>query len=335
MDIKKSAPLIAAATLGVVAFVAAIQFSSPAQVVDPSQNVKWLEMPVASRNLEPGQMIGEKDLVLIKVDERVMGGAVMNDRATLVGRVTSTMVGKGSLFSSFMLASEGAGAGLAGVLKPGQRAITLEINEFNGMVNFMQPGSRVDLVARVQVEGEQVARTVAQNVLVLAVGPRLSPSQPQEESKLSGDAANDQQKQNSASRSVTLLVLPEQAELFDLASANNFRLTLRASDDDQTPKLAGATMSDLLGDVQLASNRDASQRPAPQRSTSDPFSETGYKRPDSNQKHTPEIVVPVMHKMTVIRAGAPVEIEVEVPAKPKAKGGTIADISDLLRSIAD
>ena len=330
MDIKKSLPLIAAGTLGVVAFIAARQLSSPAPMADPSQKVKWVELPSAARDIEPGQIVSEKDILAIKVDERAMGGSVVPDSRMLVGRVTSTMIGKGSLFSSQMLAAEGSGSGLAGILKPGQRAMTLEINEFNGMINFMQPGSRVDLMARVQVESELSVSTIAQNVLVLAVGPRVSATQ-QEKSLLSGDAAVQQQQQVAMSRSVSLLVTPEQAQQIDLAAANSFRLTLRASNDSEEVKLASATIGDLMSDVKSTSGKRHGRNPV-RNASNDPFDNAP--KPSGTPAGAVAPVEPTTHKMRVIRNGASEEIEVEVPAK-KNSDSSLLNISDLFKGIGE
>jgi Flp pilus assembly protein CpaB len=113
MDMKKSLPLIVAGTLGVGAFIAARQMAAPAPAADPSASVKWVEIPTAARDIDPGQLLGESDIVTLKVDERVMGGAVIPQAQLLVGRVASAPIGKGSLFTSSMLAADGSAPGLA------------------------------------------------------------------------------------------------------------------------------------------------------------------------------------------------------------------------------
>src|SRR4051812_42510317 len=111
------------------------------------------------------------------------------------------------------------------------RAMTLQVDEFSGVAGMLVPGCHVDVIAAIQgANGEPVARTIVQNVKVQAVGQKLTVAPP---------AANEQKKENAnepaaePTRSVTLLVTPEQAEGLELAcSTGRPRLVLRSGRDD-------------------------------------------------------------------------------------------------------
>jgi pilus assembly protein CpaB len=103
---------------------------------------------------------------------------------------------------------------------------------------MVRPGSRVDLVATLQEGGADraMAKTVVHNVLVTAVGQRMT------------DAPVDPRQPPEPFRSVTILVTPEQAEAVELtATTARPRLVLRNNLDKDTVESAGVSFADLRG----------------------------------------------------------------------------------------
>jgi pilus assembly protein CpaB len=120
------------------------------------------------------------------------------------------------------------------------RAITIEVNEFNGVGGFLVPGCHVDVIATLNGENnETFNRTVVQNVKVLAVNAHLSAT---------GPGADPE-----PMRSVTLLAVPKEAEAINLAAASGRpRFVLRAYGDDSTNLSEGVTLAELRGKIHRA-----------------------------------------------------------------------------------
>jgi Flp pilus assembly protein CpaB len=121
----------------------------------------------------------------------------------------------------------------------GMRAITLEINEFSGVAGFVQAGCHVDILQTLRDEksGNPIARTIAQNVKVTAIGIRHVAD------------GNADSNNGGGGRSATLLVTPAQAEVLELASMSGRpRLTLRGSNDLAPAWTKGISLNELVGD---------------------------------------------------------------------------------------
>jgi len=132
------------------------------------------------------------------------------------------------------LAARGSGAGLAPLIQPGMRAISVRVKDVVGVAGFVLPGMRVDVLVTGQPSGhtETLTRTVLQNVPVLSAGQTI---QTDGKSAISAPV-------------VTLLVTPDDAEALTLANAEGrIQLVLRNSSDGVLLQPRGRQLSDLYG----------------------------------------------------------------------------------------
>ncbi len=112
-----------------------------------------------------------------------------------------------------------ADVGLPVRLKPGTRAISIQIDKVKGISGLLQPGDRVDILAIPPKSGSELPHTAAilRGVRVLAVGTSLETT----------SATPSPEEQNSTT--ITLEVTPKQANLLAAADANTqLRLALRS-----------------------------------------------------------------------------------------------------------
>jgi pilus assembly protein CpaB len=133
------------------------------------------------------------------------------------------------------LAAAGSPSGLVPMIKAGQRAVGVRVNDVISVAGFVQPGMRVDVVLTGHPPGSQnsVSRTVLQNILVLSAGPVLQP---------------EPKGQAIIATVVTLSVDPEQAEILILASdEGKVQLVLRNSTDSRIDPAKGTQLSTLYG----------------------------------------------------------------------------------------
>lgn len=162
-----------------------------------------------------------------------------NDMQKLQERVVKVGVLRGEAVLEGKLAPEGTKGGLAAIIAPGKRAMTVRVNDVVGVAGFALPGNYVDVVVNAQQEQNgkaedtrQISKTVLENVLVLAVAQ---------------EAGRDETKPKVVS-AVTLELSPEDAEKLDLArSVGSLSLVLRNQIDKDPVSTAGITKHQLFG----------------------------------------------------------------------------------------
>lgn len=333
MNLKTVVPLSAATVLGLVAAIVAAQLvrQRPVLIVEGDQTraLSMTEVVVAGKDIAPGTVLKLEDLATARFESGSAPPEAPRSMATLVNRVAKVQVPRGQVFHPTMLAEQGVAGGLSAVIPDGMRAMTVEVNEFTGLAGLIEPGNRVDVIARVRDGSDdknETVRTIVQDVQVLAIGNVLTNSKALSENngqnaaqKAEAESTLPASKQPGA-RSATLLLSPEDVERLDLAMGQNptmsIRFALRSPVDRKPAGTAGATMASLMtsgggggvpatdptgGDARLASAKSGPTT----RAADDVFGVTsGPVRPAPSGKAG-------MRSITVIRAGVPTQVEVE------------------------
>jgi pilus assembly protein CpaB len=117
-------------------------------------------------------------------------------------------------------------ADFAGMLEPGTRAMTIEVDELNSVAHMVQPGNRIDLMlAMSRDDGGKAVVPFMDRMKVLATGQRVSPDGEEK-------PAGAQRKSYNYSN-LTLEVTPSQAARLTLAQdLGKLRFTLRNEKDE-------------------------------------------------------------------------------------------------------
>jgi pilus assembly protein CpaB len=122
--------------------------------------------------------------------------------------------------------------GMAVVTQMGKRAMAVRVDDIVGVAGFINPGNRVDVLVTLQQSPPQ-AKTVLQNVLVLATGTQM-------EAQGSGTKPREV-------RVITVEVTPEEAEKLTLAAhEGKVTMALRNYANTQPTLTRGATLATLL-----------------------------------------------------------------------------------------
>jgi pilus assembly protein CpaB len=230
MNVKKVAPLVIALVLGLVAAKMAFDFVQKRQDQTAS-DTKKVQIVIAKRPVDAGQVLTDDDLAMGDVSSEAVNDTVFKSTDQVVGRVTVVSIVQGQAVSTTLLAPRGSGPGLQATVPLGMRAVTVDINEITGVAGYLVPGCHVDVLQTLRDEksGLPVAHTLAQNIKVTAVGQKHGPD---------GDGGG---------RSITLLVTPQQAELFELASSvGRPRFALRGSNDLSVTDTKEVTLAELI-----------------------------------------------------------------------------------------
>ncbi|HET8547141.1 MAG TPA: Flp pilus assembly protein CpaB [Bryobacteraceae bacterium] len=169
----------------------------------------------AARDLSAGTRLRKNDLKRVKVSEKnVPKGAVMEERAA-VDRVLLYPVSANETIVSSRLTTTATTEGIASMIEPGKRAISVPITDVSSAGGLIGPRAHVDvLFTRTGSLQEALTTTILQDVIVLSIGKMTEAGQ-----NLDPRLPKPQQ------QTATLLVYPEQARLLELAR-NNGKISL-------------------------------------------------------------------------------------------------------------
>ncbi len=221
--------------IGLGAVVLASRWISHKAAVQSSKVV------VAATDIDLGTPLSLRMLKVADWPSDSVPAGAFTDIKTLDTRVLKTSISRGEPVLESKLAPLGATGGLSAVIKEGNRAMTVRVNDVVGVAGFALPGNYVDIVVNTQDEtikaenaNKSISKIVLEHILVLAV------AQEQNRDETKPRVVN----------AVTLEVTPEQAEKLDLArSVGSLSLVLRNQIDNSSAATSGSTKKDLLSDV--------------------------------------------------------------------------------------
>ena len=237
MKIKTFVPAILAGVLGLGAAVLvrnSMMKSKTVVVAAP----KTVQAVVAKGNLINGQTVTADDLTIATVPAPDKPGDIVTNPGDVLGRVLSAPVVEGQTFQTAGIAPRGASPTLPSLVPAGMRAITLNVDESNTFSGMLVPGCHVDILGTFSNGKSSVTRTLIKNVLVQAVGQRLT------------SAKAEDGKEPPPFHTATLIVTPHQAAMLDLTSASaKMRFVLKgfAKPTEEEPDNGFANIAELNG----------------------------------------------------------------------------------------
>jgi pilus assembly protein CpaB len=213
--------------------------------VNEQATVQSSKVVVAATDVDLGTPLAPQMLKVADWPSGSVPTGAFTDVKALDTRVLKTSVSRGEPVLESKLAPLGATGGLSAVIKEGNRAMTVRVNDVVGVAGFALPGNYVDIVvntidetAKAANGNNSISKIVLEHILVLAV------AQEQNRDETKPKVVN----------AVTLEVTPDQAEKLDLArSVGTLSLVLRNQIDSSLAATSGSTKKDLLnGDTQPA-----------------------------------------------------------------------------------
>jgi pilus assembly protein CpaB len=218
---------IFAILVGLAGAYAVRQYLKEAPVVaQAAAEPEFVTVPIASSDLMDGRQLTINDVTLLRMTREELqqsqyaNQAFMQNTSQSAGRILRGGIKKGEAFFTNHLYPEGMGPGVAERLKPGQRAVTVAIENVGAVEGYARPGTLVDVLFR-STESEtlpEVTITLLEAVEILAVGRVTLPGH---------DVAGDVEK-----TTVTVGVTPQQAKALKVVEGRGeMTLALRASDD--------------------------------------------------------------------------------------------------------
>jgi pilus assembly protein CpaB len=179
-------------------------------------SAQGVDVVVAAHDIGVGAKIDDKDIKVVRFPTGGLPPNCFHQKSSVVGRGVVLPIAKGEFVLPTKLAGENAGSGMASLIPPGMRAVSVRVSDVIGVAGFVLPGTRVDvllLTGNPTGGSEEQTTTVLENVAVIASGQKLDRSS-------SGEPQN--------TPVITLLVSPEDAKNLTLASSKGrIQLILR------------------------------------------------------------------------------------------------------------
>ncbi len=212
--------------------------------------VTMTEIVVAARDLDIGATVQITDLRMEAWPSLNVPTGSFATMDEVVERVPVNQILAEEPVLARRLSPPGSGIGLSPKVPDGMRAMSIRVDEINGVGGFVFPEARVDVLITgspmSSPEAGQMTKTILGNVRVLSAGELLTP-----------DPSGKPQKVPV----VTLLLTPQQAEMVTLAQTQGrLQLVLRNSQDSEVAETTGVREAELFGSVARTINVS---RPAP------------------------------------------------------------------------
>jgi len=140
-----------------------------------SPEVNGRPIVVAARELERGGVVAAADVRVSQVRGTLSGSFSKPEELLGATLVLPVKENEPFLQDRVVLRAPASG-GAGGSVSSGMRAISIRVAESDGVVNLLHPGSKIDIQAVSDRNGNIELRTILQNVEVLAVTPASDPN---------------------------------------------------------------------------------------------------------------------------------------------------------------
>jgi pilus assembly protein CpaB len=233
MEMKPKVILIIALVLGLITS-GAVYFMMDNMQGEPVAK-KTVSVVVATKDIQPRMTI-EEGLVKVKqMPKEMVHPQAINSLSEVKGNlVLKKIIAGEQILKPRLLNEKGDSPGLAFNLEPSQRAVTVAVNEVIGVAGFLTPGDHVDVVGVFTSNSgdEAIAKTVLQNIKVLAVAQ---------------DMVNGKDQEPKVTKSVTLAADLKDAEKLILADARgDIRLALRSVKNKSNVVTDGIKIAEII-----------------------------------------------------------------------------------------
>lgn len=195
------------------------------------------QVVVAAQDIQPGAPIRPEQLKVMEWGGEAPPAGAFDSIDQVAGRILRSPAFTGEQLLESKLAPRSAKGGLATIIAPGSRAISVRVDDVVGVAGFALPGAYVDvLVSARDASQAPFSRIVLERVRVLAA-----------EQETAADPSTPK-----VVRAVTLELTPREVEILDLArSVGSLSLALRGEFDSTRGLGRGARLADL-GDKSTA-----------------------------------------------------------------------------------
>lgn len=128
---------------------------------------------VAAAAVSLGSLVEPTVVDVVYMPDAAVPQGAFRSAASLTGRVLGRSLVKGEPVLESALLPEGSEAGLSALIEKNARAVAIEVDPYVGVGGFVQPGSRVDVLATQKRGSDRRTDVLLENLRVLAVDVRV------------------------------------------------------------------------------------------------------------------------------------------------------------------
>lgn len=220
------------------------QVVPPASQIPPALGTVTLYTP--ERQVRPGVKLSDVNFKEVYWPRNQVPEGAVRDLAELKDMYSKAVIEPGVPVQHSLLSNQPVEDALP--LTPGNRAISIEIDQVSGLEGHALPGTKVDVTLTYMKEQQLTTKIIVQNARVLSYGGVTK-----------AELANATGKtERVASKTITLDVAPGDALQIQTArQMGRLGLMMRTQDDDKAPSVTELSGNDIQG--------SRKERPAPQR----------------------------------------------------------------------
>lgn len=202
----------------------------------PMAKVETELIAVATEDLHRGDKLTKEDMRQVPFLKDSMPLGAHTDAEKLVGRTLIQSLKKTEpILESRLAPTDITAGGLAVIISPKKRAMSVKIDKVIGVSGFIKPGHSVDVLVSIKKPGKQVGyitKIILENILVLSSDAEMK---------------EGEKKASKGPEVITLEVTLKEAEKLALAlNQGKIQLALRNYSDTEDELTRGATVSTLL-----------------------------------------------------------------------------------------
>ena len=258
MRLTRQSALLIALGCGAVAALLAYTYLKHATSTPKAAAPAPVKVIVAHEDLAADTIIHATMLAEDTVAQDKFPADGVKDMSEVDGAVALTKIGAGKPIRRSQIGARTAALGLNFVVPPGMRAVTVSTDPVSGVAGFLKPGNRVDVIATFEVGHETVARTILQDVGLLAIGAEATRAEeappPAEAADQKGAPPRPAEKppakpaDQRVQATATLAVTPIDAQrLIIAATKGTIRLALRPANEREYTPVAAIDAFDVIG----------------------------------------------------------------------------------------
>jgi pilus assembly protein CpaB len=254
MNSNETRTLYISLALGILAMFLIYSYSQEKQAQYDKKYGTFTTVVIAKDDIPEMATIDESKLDQVKRPSDFIQPDALTEPEEAVGQVAATPIKKGEQILKNKLLPPGPLTGVALQVAPDMRAVTIPIDEVRGVSKLIKPGDRIDIVSALSygkgADQHMEAKTILQDVTVLATGPRIVNQVPRLfEKDPSGNYYSISLMSDTSFSAITVEVNPKDAQdlIFIVATAPaGLFVTLRNPNDRQKKDVPVATVESVL-----------------------------------------------------------------------------------------
>ncbi len=226
--------LVLAAAFGLAAAYGFYQYTAGLEKNYKSTG-DYVPVAVAKTMIPARQVITEQMVTFREIPAKYVSPSALGSPGEALGKIARGDIYPGEqIIKNKILSPNDPGDGLAMLVEPGRRAVTVAVNDVTGVAGLLKPGDRVDILGTVSTGAgkEPITSTILQDIKILAVNKSMD------------SPPDGKQPQNGT---LTLSVNPFEAQHLTMASEKgSIRVLLRSPHDTAKVNIPSTNINHLV-----------------------------------------------------------------------------------------